>query len=292
MRRISPAPIVSFSRDGRVFELGRSGLSPILHKHGSTGLGLAPVEIAKSERLDGDGSVVRGIRYGDRDVFIPLRMEAESIGALSELRRSLNELLAPDLGEVEVRIEDPATGSDRMIRGYYKDGLDGDFGTGYHGYWQNLGLTFECHDPWWLGPERIVELRINPGSKPFISSTVPFFPVMLAQSSVQGVFQVDIRGAGPVDPSWEIVGPGTDLRISNGSEVIEMDGSFLAGQPVLIDTTGEGEILPNSRWLDTSLRSRLFKLERGLQTITVTLVGATTETLVRLTYRERYREGY
>ena len=71
-----------------------------------------------------------------------------------------------------------------------------------------------------------------------------------------------------------------------------MDGSFLAGQPVLIDTTGEGEILPNSRWLDTSLRSRLFKLEQGLQTITVTLVGATTETLVRLTYRERYREGY
>lgn len=292
MHKQSDSPIVSFARDGQEFALASRPGSVALLRYGATGLGLAPVEIAKSERLDGDGSVVRGVRYGDRDVYVPVRLSAQSTGELSELRRSLNELLAPDLGEVEVRIEDPATGTDRMIRGYYKDGLDGDFGTGYYGYWQTLGLTFECHDPWWLGPEQIVELRINPGSKPFISSTVPFFPVMLAQSSVQGVFQVDIRGAGPVDPIWEIVGPGTDLRISNGSEVIEMDGSFLAGQPVLIDTTGEGEILPNSRWLDTSLRSRLFKLEQGLQTITVTLVGATTETLVRLTYRERYREGY
>src|SRR5699024_34886 len=28
---------------------------------------------------------------------------------------------------------------------------------------------FECPDPWWLGPERIQTLRLNPGSKPFLS---------------------------------------------------------------------------------------------------------------------------
>ena len=42
------SPIVSFSRDGRVVELGRSGESPALHLHGSTGLGLAPVDIKSS----------------------------------------------------------------------------------------------------------------------------------------------------------------------------------------------------------------------------------------------------
>lgn len=290
MRRISPAPIVSFSRDGRVFELGRSGLSPILHKHGSTGLGLAPTSIASSERLVGDGSIVRGVRYGARDVYIPLRMEAESIGALSELRRGLTDMLAPHLGEVEVRIDDPATGTDRMIRGLLKDGLEGDFGAGYHGYWQNLGLTFECNDPWWLGPERVVELRINPGSKPFISSSVPFFPVMLAQSTVQGRFDVVIDGAGQVWPTWEVVGPGTDLTISNGTDRIEIAGNFPAGAPVVIGTNPR-RIVPD-RWADTSTRSRLFPLEQGPQTLTVTLVGATTDTLVRLTYQERYLEGY
>lgn len=290
MHRQADSPIVSFARDGQEFALASRPGSVALLRYGATGLGLAPVEIAKSERLTGDGSVVRGVRYGDRDVYVPVRLSAPSTGELSELRRGLNELLAPHRGAVEVRVQDPATDTDRMIRGYYKDGLEGDFGTGYYGYWQTLGLTFECHDPWWLGPEQVTELRINPGSKPFISSTVPFFPVMLGQSSVIGRFDVDIRGAGPVLPSWEVVGPGTDLVIARGKDRIEISGNFPAGSPVLIDAA-TGRITPD-RWPDVSLRSRLFALEPGMQSLTVTLVGATTDTTVRLTYRERYLEGY
>ena len=289
MRRWSDSPVVSFARDGQVFELGRSGLDPVLHLHGSTGLGVAPVDIAKTDRITGDGSVVRGVRYTDREVYIPLAVEAESAAALSEVRRTLNRLLAPHLGPVEVRIQDPATGTDRMIRGYYTDGLDGDFGDTFHGTWQTLGLTFTCPDPWWLGPERLVELRVNPGAKPFLSDTVPFFPVILAQSVVQGRFDVEIDGDGPVSPVWEVLGPGTDLRISDGSSVIEIDGDFAAESPVVIDT-GSGRIVPD-RWADTSLRSRLFDLAPGRHSLTVTLVSATADTLVRLTYRERYLEG-
>ena len=289
MHRVSDSPIVSFARDGEVFELGRSGLDPVLHLHGSTGLGLAPVSIASSERLAGDGSIVRGVRYDSREVFIPLYMEAASTGELSAVRRDLTALLAPHRGPVEVRIEDPATGSVRMIQGYLREGLDGDFGDGFHGFWQTLGLTFECPEPWWLGPERLVSLRVNPGSKPFLSETVEFFPVMLAQSVVVGEFEVTIDGAGPVLPSWEVVGPGEDLRISNGTDVIEIDGEFEAGTSTVIDAA-TGRITPD-RWADTSLRSRLFALEPGRQTLTVSLVGATPDTVVRLVYRERYLEG-
>ena len=289
MHKVIDSPVVSFARDGEVFELGRSGTDPVLHLHGSTGLGLGPVSIASSERLAGDGSIVRGVRYDSREVFIPLYMEAASTGELSAVRRDLTALLAPHRGPVDVRIVDPATGSDRMIRGYYTEGLDGDFGDTFHGTWQTLGLTFTCPDPWWLGPERLVELRVNPGAKPFLSDTVPFFPVILAQSVVQGRFDVDIEGAGPVLPSWEVVGPGEDLRISNGTDVIEIDGEFEAGTSTVIDAA-TGRITPD-RWADTSLRSRLFALEPGRQTITVSLVGATTDTVVRLVYRERYLEG-
>ena len=289
MHKVTDSPIVSFARDGEVFELGRSGQDPVLHLHGSTGLGLAPVSIASSERLAGDGSIVRGVRYDAREVFIPLFMEAASTGELSAVRRDLTTLLAPHRGPVEVRIEDPATGSDRMIRGYLREGLDGDFGDGFHGFWQTLGLTFECPDPWWLGPERLVSLQVNPGSKPFLSETVEFFPVMLAQSVVVGEFEVTIDGAGPVLPSWEVVGPGEDLRISNGTDVIEIDGEFEAGTSTVIDAA-TGRITPD-RWADTSLRSRLFELKPGRQTIKVSLVGATTDTVVRLVYRERYLEG-
>ena len=282
------SPIVSFSRDGRVVELGRSGESPALHLHGSTGLGLAPVDIKSSERLSGDGSIVRGVRYGVRDVYVPLLLSGTEL-SVAEARRDLTRLLAPHLGPVDVRIEDPVTGTDRMIRGYLRDGMEGDFGTDFGRSWHRLGLTFECPDPWWLGPEQVVELRVNPGSKPFVSETVDFFPVMLAQSTVQGEFQVDILGDGPVWPSWQVTGPGVDLTISNGQDVIEISGEFDASSPVLIET-GPGRITPD-RWADLSLRSRLFSLEPGRQTLTVTLVGASTDTLVRLTYQERFLEG-
>lgn len=282
------SPIVSFSRDGRVVELGRSGESPALHLHGSTGLGLAPVDIKSSERLSGDGSIVRGVRYGARDVYVPLLLSGTEL-SVTEARRDLTRLLAPHLGPVDVRIEDPLTGTDRMIRGYLRDGMEGDFGTDFGRSWHRLGLTFECPDPWWLGPEQIVELRIDPGSKPFISQSAPFFPVMLAQSSVQGQFEVDILGDGPVWPSWQVTGPGVDLTISNGQDVIEISGEFDASSPVLIET-GPGRITPD-RWADLSLRSRLFSLDPGQQMLTVTLVGASTDTLVRLTYQERFLEG-
>ena len=282
------SPIVSFSRDGRVVELGRSGESPALHLHGSTGLGLAPVSIKSSERLSGDGSIVRGVRYGARDVYVPLLLSGTEL-SVTEARRDLTRLLAPHLGPVDVRIEDPVTGTDRMIRGYLRDGMEGDFGTDFGRSWHRLGLTFECPDPWWLGPEQIVELRVNPGSKPFISQSVPFFPVMLAQSSVIGEFDVEILGAGPVFPSWEVIGPGEDLVIARGSDRIEISVAFPAGSPVLIDTAS-GRITPD-RWADLSLRSRLFQLEPGSQSLTVTMVGASTDTVVRLTYRERFLEG-
>lgn len=288
MSRWVDSPIVSFSRDGQALELGRSGEAPALHLTGSTGLGLAPVDIKSSERLSGDGSIVRGVRYGARDVYVPLLLSGTEL-SVAEARRDLTRLLAPHLGTVDVRIHDPVTGTDRTIRGYLREGMEGDFGSDFGRSWHRLGLTFECPDPWWLGPERLVELRVNPGAKPFLSDTVPFFPVILAQSVVQGRFDVEIDGDGPVSPVWEVLGPGTDLRISDGSSVIEIDGDFPAESPVVIDT-GSGRIVPD-RWADTSLRSRLFDLAPGRHSLTVTLVSATADTLVRLTYRERYLEG-
>lgn len=284
------SPIVSFGRDGETFTLGRGTDDPVLHLHGSTGLGLAPVSIASSERITGDGNIVRGVRYGAREVYIPLLMEAESVGALSLMRRELTRLLAPHQGPVEIRVQDPATGTDRMVRGYLREGLDGDFGDGFYGSWQTLGLTFECPDPWWLGPERTQTLQINPGAKPFISDTVPFFPVVLAESFAQGEWTITVEGDTDVWPTWEITGPGTDLLIEGPTDRIFIKGEFRADAGATRIDTGSGRISPD-RWADVSLDSRLFALRPGNNTISVSLAGATTATTVRLVWRERYLEG-
>lgn len=289
MHKLSDSPIVTFSRGGETFELGQRGGGPVLHLYGSTGLGLAPMSIASAPRLTGDGNVVRGVRYESRDVYIPLRLDGGTTGELSTLRRRLTALLAPHLGPVELRIQDPATETDRMIRGFYKDGLTGDFGAGFYGSWQTLGLTFECPDPWWLGDEKTVSFFVNPGTKPFLSTVVPFFPVKLSASTVIGRFDVNIQGDGDVFPVWEIEGPGEDLKIADGANRLEINGQFKAGEVVRIDTR-EGRITPD-RWADIPVSSRLFPLSPGQHNIRVTMVGATTETVVRLTYRERYLEG-
>ncbi|UEJ84017.1 phage tail family protein [Brachybacterium halotolerans subsp. kimchii] len=170
----SDSPLVRIGRNGDWFELGRDPeASPALHLWGSEGLGLAPVDIAKSDRITSDGSIVRGVRYTDREVYLPALLEADSMLELNEIRQHLYDLLAPDLGPVEVQLEIP-TGegqepNHRSIFGYLTEGLDGKFGEDYYGSRQKLGLTFTCPDPWWLGPERTRTLQINPGSKPFLS---------------------------------------------------------------------------------------------------------------------------
>lgn len=295
MHKWSDSPIVTFSRNGQEVTLGRSGDAPVLHLNGSEGLGVAPVEIAKSDRIAGDGSVVRGVRYGDREVFIPMLVEQPSTGDLNLWRRELNRLLAPVPGDpegslVDVRVEDPTTGTVRTVRGIYQTGLEGEFGSDYFGDWQTLGVRFDCSDPWWLGQERTQTLRLNPGSKPFLSDTEPFFPVLLAESVVQGDWSITVDGDGPVWPVWEVTGPGTGLRITRGTERIEIDGEVRAGETLRIDTRS-GRIVPD-RWDDASDGTELFPLRPGMNRLQVSMVGATVDTLVRLVYHERWLEGY
>lgn len=294
MHRWSDSPIVTLARDGEELALGRSGRDDVVHLEGSMGLGIAPVELADSERLGGDGSITRGVRFGKREVFIPVFVEKASTGELHEWRRALNRLLSPVSGDpaaslVDIRIEDPTTGTSRMVRGIYKAGLEGDFGSDYRGHWQKLGLTFECPDPWWLGPERLRTLQVAPGTKPFLSQSVPFFPVVLAPSNVVGAWDIDVQGDGVVWPSWEVVGPGRDLLIESGSDRIFIEGEF-SSTPTLIQTRPR-RITPVERWEDTSMDSVLFPLKPGPNRVKVSMVGADANTLVRLVYRERYLEG-
>lgn len=288
------APIVTFSRNGQEITLGRSGDDAVLHLNGSEGLGIAPVEVSDAERLGGDGSIVRGVRFGKREVYIPLLADMDSTADLSAWRRRLNRLLAPVPGDpsgslVDITIEDPTTGTSRMVRGLYAGGLEGDFGEDYRGTWQTLGLTFDCPDPWWLGPERLRTLQLNPGTKPFLSQTTPFFPVVLAPSNVVGAWDIDIRGDGEVWPSWEVVGPGRDLVIESGSDRLSILGEF-PQTPTLIQTRPR-RITPRGRFKDLVKGSALFSLSPGHHQIRVSMVGADANTIVRLVYRERYLEG-
>lgn len=282
------SPIVTFERDGVELELGRS-LEPIIHLHGTKGLGLPPVQFASSERIGGDGDIVRGVRYGSREVYVPIAIIMGSKAEVDAARNSLYKLLAPHLGMVTVQVFNPNSGTIRRIEGYYKSGLEGDFADGYYGHMQTLGLTFYCPDPWWRGEEKQITLRINPGVKPFISNTVEFFPIVLTSSSAQGSFDINVAGDAEVAPLWEFIGEGTDPTISNGKESFTINTTLKAGQSVSIDME-TGSMTPDM-WEQTSQSSQPFKLKPGKSKITATMVDATVSSLIRGTYQERFLEA-
>lgn len=288
------SPIVSFGRDGNMVTLGRGPQDyPTLHLHGSEGLGIPPVDIAKADRLTSHGSIVRGVRYTDREVFLPIFLDCADIFELNALRQEWYDLVAPDKGPVEIRVEIPQGGDadpvSRSIFGYYKSGLEGDFGDDYYGDAQRIGLTFDCPDPLWLGPEQTMTLQINPGVKPFLSATEPFFPVILAQSFAKGEWTISVAGDSEVWPTWEVTGPGSDLIIQSGTERIFIQGQFAAGSVTRIQTAPDRMRITPDRWDDLSLDSDQFPLRPGNNTVKVSLADATTATTARLVWREIYR---
>lgn len=288
------APVVRFARGGREAVSGRSWDSPISVLHGASGLGVAPVEIAKAPRLAGDGSVVRGVRFADRELFVPLRLQAPTMADLHVLRRELTRVVAPTSGDpagsrTTVTFEDPATGTVRSIFGVYREGLEGELGESFHNTWQTIGLVFDCPDPWWMGEDRTTSLQLGGDTKPFLSDTVDFFPVTLSASVVQGDLTIHIDGDADVWPVWEITGPGEDLVIESPQGRIQVDGVFDAGDVLRIDTR-QGRMVPD-RWSDTSLDSRLFPLHVGSNHLSITMVGATPDTMVRLVWAERWLEA-
>lgn len=285
----SDSPIVSFFRDGEELVLGRSLSKDIVHLYGSNGLGLPPVSVASSDRIGGHGAMTRGVRYDVRKVFLPILIHKQTFKDATEARRELYKLLAPHLGEVTIKIFDPPTGSTRTIKGLLIDGLEGDFGDGFHGRWQTIGLEFQCNSPWWESEERVIDLRLSPAEKPFISDWSPFFPVVIGQSTVNGNFIVSVSGDEPVYPEWTIVGPGSDLVISNGTQSFKILKDFKADETVTINME-TGQMSPDL-WSYTTLDSSLFPLQPGDNTLTISMVNADKESRVRGVYRERFWEA-
>lgn len=264
---------------------------------GATGLGWGPIELT-TDALAGGGSVLRHRRLAEAEVMIPMLLGSRDFYQRRMDRRTLEELCD---GEVEIRVTHN-DGWHRSRSGYLKDGLEGSYDSGEDSHdGQALVLTFACPDPWWYGAEKGFVQKVEAGRKPFITSfggaaTIPFFPVVLASSTVAGAYQLEVSGDAPAWPVWEIVGPGEDLLIESvdTGEQIFIEGEF--GEVVTIDTRA-GDIYSASfsqgeLWDRVSIESVLFPLQPGNNSIRMTMVNARPDSEVRLRYREVFRAGH
>lgn len=124
------------------------------------------------------------------------------------------------------------------------------------------------------------------------SYSFPFFPVFLADSTVQGEHDLTVEGDAPVWPVWEIVGPGKDV------EIIGPDGSrlFVEGEvstPITIVTEpGKRSIRDASGLIWERMKpgdDQFFPLEPGEQVVKMTMVGGNPESTIKAVYSENWK---
>ena len=124
------------------------------------------------------------------------------------------------------------------------------------------------------------------------SYSFPFFPVFLADSTVQGEHELRVEGDAPVWPVWEIQGPGRDV------EIIGPCGGrlFVEGEvtsPITIVTEpGKRSIRDASGLIWDRMKpgdDQFFALEPGEQTVKMTMVGGNPESTIKAVYSENWK---
>lgn len=132
-----------------------------------------------------------------------------------------------------------------------------------------------------------------------IGPAIPFFPVFVYSSVVEGVYTLNIEGDEESWPTWEIGGPGTDLLIENMTtgEALFIEGDIF--EKVTIVTDPQLQDIYSDTWADGQWWDRvdikqgaLFPLKAGENKIKVTMVGATQASYVEYKYREIWGAPY
>ena len=272
---------------------------------GTRGLGLPERSIESSPIPAGNGSALRSQRFNETEGYLPVAIKGPDASTVAENQRRLENVLQVASDEpVELVVEAPHLGTTRRRYVYYLEGLEGAIGgSDSHFTWRHIPLKVLALDPMWYGREREIVQTVDAGRKPFLTevggaATIPFFPVILADSTVDGAYELDIQGDANAWPIWEIHGPGEDLLIEKVStkERIFIDGEFT--EPITVDARPtisdiySGTLIDGQLWERVDDDYSLFALTPGVNRVKITMVNARPDSYIRLRYSETWLAGW
>ena len=144
----------------------------------------------------------------------------------------------------------------------------------------------------------------EPGRSPSVEDArgaahaIPFFPVLLSDSTVQGAHVLDIQGDAEAWPVWEVTGPGEDLLIQNDAtgDRIFIQGQI--GETITITTRPQVQDVTSASAMDGSLWERVsddsvfFPLQPGINKVRMSMVNGKPESTVTLKYVEQWMAGF
>lgn len=125
------------------------------------------------------------------------------------------------------------------------------------------------------------------------TGALPFFPIRLSSSTVAGEHVITIDADEPVQAIATIAGPGRDVQISRGDEHISITGEIR--EPITIDSRehhydvfdASGDL-----WDRVDGEPSVLHLTPGTHRLKLSMVAATPQSSIRLTYRPPYHAGH
>lgn len=257
---------------------------------GAKGLDMPGYDFTQDQSPGIDGYAIRQVRAQGKEIALPIAFWADdSRAAYLTRRRSLIRSLNPKRGEGTLTVTQ-ADGAARTIGARYSAGLEGDESLDAAGRTWCLGvLTFACPSPFWLGPEVTTEWRAA-----VAGSFFPVLPLVVGNSQVLGSVTVDNDGDDDAFPVWTITGPATAISLTNVTtgDVLVLAHTISVGDTIVIDTRERQQTAllngTTNLWGGLSDDSTMWALEPGLNDLTLTVTGSTSNTRVRMTYQPRY----
>jgi len=253
-----------------------------------SGISAIPVTQVRIDPSAGNGGVWRNSKRGIRDIDLPITVLGTDRADVEEKLRRLARLTQDALGETTLTAQ-YSDATSLTIGLHYVGGAEaGSWGDDVGLTWCSWVMSFQAPIPFWESTT-IQSFSISSGNTgrgllPQLSR--------LQVSSSQALGTVTVNNTGDVAsyPVWTVLGPVTDLTISNGSQTFGFNAPVAAGQRITVDT--ETGLVTNDAGDNVysllSAAPKLFPLQPGTSTLTVLGTGATVDTRITCNYALRY----
>lgn len=249
--------------------------------------------------LSSEGGLVKwgtGQRHGG---FFSSRLITVSPGDVVTVEAALSHVAGPLVGHISLDVR-ALDADDQVIAGSQSTLFSESYAGSYSGEYTVtdgaaylvIGFFTEA-DVHSNTQARVENLSVRRAGDEIVGAySFPFFPIFLADSTVQGEHELTVEGDAPVWPVWEIQGPGKDV------EIIGPDGSrlFVEGEvssPITIVTEpGKRSIRDASGLIWDRMKpgdDQFFPLEPGEQVVKMTMVGGNPESTIKAVYSENWK---
>ncbi|WP_247748444.1 phage tail domain-containing protein [Streptomyces sp. 4R-3d] len=257
---------------------------------GAKGLDMPGYAITQDESPGIDGYEIRQVRALGKEIILPIAFWAnDSRDAYLQRRRQFIRSLNPKRGPGTLTLAQP-DGATRTIGAIYAGGLEGDESRDAAGErWCINVITFACPSPYWIGAEAAHEWRNAEAGE-----WLPVLPLVVGDSEVLGSVTVDNPGDDDAYPIWTIQGPATSISLTNETtgESLLLTRTITDGDEIVIDTRQRRQTAllngVTNLWPDIDDDSTMWALTDGINNLSLTVAGSTTDTTVRMTYQPRY----